>query len=131
MNIQLIAGKVGVVSQLREYNKNKVLEFSVATTENMKVKDQWVQETEWHNIKCWGKLAETNAAKLTKGCDVLIQGRKKTEKYKNREGVDVIKVVTIADKIERLAAVRQPVQVNDTQNLSPQDLEPQDGDMPF
>lgn len=127
MNLQLLAGRVGTVSQLREFSKNKLLEFSLATTENVKVKEQWTQETEWHNIKCWGKLAES-AAKLTKGAEVLIQGRKKTEKYTNRDGVEVVKVVTIADKIERLSAKKLTEESN-TQGLQSQ--EAQEGDLPF
>lgn len=134
MNILTIGGRVGQVAQPKQVGQSKVCEFSVATTESIKENNEWKQETEWHNCKAWGKLADL-ASRLTKGEYVIIRGKKKTENYTNKQGQKVSKVVAVVEHIERpngnTKAQQAQHPVNNTQNLSPQDLEPQDGDMPF
>lgn len=132
MNRLTIGGRVGQVAPLKEIGQTKVCEFSVATTESIKVNNQWTQETEWHNCKAWGKMAEL-ASKLAKGEYVIIQSKKKTENYTNKQGQKISKVVAVVEHIERPNGNgnSKPQYHNDTQNLSPQELEPQDGDMPF
>ena len=66
-----------------------VAKFSVATTETFKGRDgEKKEETEWHRINLWGKSAETLAQYLTKGKQVYVEGRLKTQKWKDKEGND-------------------------------------------
>ena len=71
-------------------NGTLVSSFSVATSRRFKDKDgNKRSESEWHNITCFGKLAETAANYLTKGKKVLVQGRIQTRSYPHRDHPDV------------------------------------------
>lgn len=57
-------------------NKNKVVKFSLATSEKWTDKDGQKQEkTQWHNIVAFGKLGEILEKYLSKGDEVLIIGK--------------------------------------------------------
>lgn len=61
--------------------------FSVATTESYKGQDgNWIENTDWHNITLWSRLAERAAKSLQKGSKVYIEGRLKHNKYE-KDGV--------------------------------------------
>ena len=46
------------------------------------------QETEWHNVSIFGKQAEIADQYLKKGSEVYIEGRLKTRKYQDKEGIE-------------------------------------------
>lgn len=83
---------------------SKVASLSVATSRSWKDKDDnWQEETEWHSVKCFGRLAESVEKNISKGQQVYVSGHLKTEKWE-QEGQKRSKVVVIADKIRRLGA---------------------------
>lgn len=47
------------------------------------------EETEFHRITVWGKLAEICSQHLSKGRKVYIEGRLATRKYTNQAGAEV------------------------------------------
>ena len=61
-----------------------VTNFSVATSENWRDKGSGEQQerTEWHNVVCFGRLAEIAGEYLKKGSKVFIEGSLRTT---NRE----------------------------------------------
>ena len=58
------------------------------------------QEAEFHNIVCFGKLADISSKYLTKGSLVLIEGRIKTRNWMNSAGVKQYKTEIIADALQ-------------------------------
>lgn len=61
--------------------------FSVATTESYKGQDgNWIENTDWHNVTLWDRLAERAAKNLKKGSKVYIEGRLKHRSYE-KDGV--------------------------------------------
>lgn len=90
----------------------QVASLSVATVERgytrkdgTKVEDS----TEWHNVVCFGKLAEIAQKYLRKGSSVFVQGRLKTRSY---EGDDKIKrnvTEVIAETLQLLDRRRDAV----------------------
>lgn len=58
-----------------------VAKFALATNESRKKGDQWEEVTEWHNIKAFGKTAETCGSYLHKGKQVFLEGKLHTDKY--------------------------------------------------
>lgn len=86
--VQLI-GNLGANPELKKFDSgNAVCNFSIAT--NMKYKNQkgeTVEETQWHKIVLWGKLAEFAAENLEKGNRILVDGRISTRNYKDDKGV--------------------------------------------
>jgi len=103
MNLTILSGNVGSVPDVVNLdNGTKIASFSLATNENYKDKSgNWIEHTEWHNIKCFGYVAE-KAAKIEKGAKVLISGKLKTESWEN-DGQKKYKTVVIADKLEMTA----------------------------
>ena len=57
--------------------------------------------TEWINVTAFGKLAEISGQYLTKGSQIFVQGKMKTEKY-TKDGIDRYSTKIIADKIQML-----------------------------
>lgn len=58
------------------------------------------QEAEFHNIVCFGKLADISARYLNKGGLVLIEGRIKTRNWMNAAGVKQYKTEIIAESLQ-------------------------------
>ena len=58
------------------------------------------QEAEFHNIVCFGKLADISSRYLNKGSLVLIEGRIKTRNWVNAQGVKQYKTEIIADSLQ-------------------------------
>lgn len=64
-----------------------VATFSMATTRKWKDKDGNLQEdTQWHNIKCWGRQAEIAQQYLKKGRQIYLEGRLETRSYDDKDG---------------------------------------------
>ena len=47
-----------------------------------------VIETTWHNVTAWEGRSFTNLAKFEKGCKVEVQGRLRSQRYTDAEGVE-------------------------------------------
>lgn len=58
------------------------------------------QDVEFHNIVCFGKLADISSRYLTKGSLVLIEGRIKTRNWQNSAGIKQYKTEIIADSLQ-------------------------------
>ena len=54
------------------------------------------QEAEFHNVVCFGKLADISSRYLNKGSLVLIEGRIKTRNWTNSQGAKQYKTEIIA-----------------------------------
>ena len=98
VNKVMIIGRVGQTPQVRTVGENKVANFTVATTE--KYKDR--EDTEWHNIAVWGKLADVVEKWVDKGMMVYIEGKIKTEKY-TKDGQDKFVVRIMASSLQMLS----------------------------
>lgn len=102
LNSVFTIGRAGDQPQLKSApNGNSVASFSIATTRTWKDKaGQKQQETEWHKIVLWGKLAEIAANYVTKGALVFIQGRIATRKWTDKQGIERQSTEIVADRIE-------------------------------
>jgi len=68
-------------------NGTKLAKFSIATNESYKnAKGEKVTDTQWHNIVAWGKLAEISEDFLSKGKEVMIEGKLMNRSYETKEG---------------------------------------------
>jgi len=85
--VQLI-GNLGATPEVKEFdNGNKVARFTVATSDYYtNKKGEKVNETQWHNIVIWGKLAGIAEKYLEKGSQVVIDGKLTTRNYTDKEG---------------------------------------------
>ena len=104
----ILIGNVGGTPNVREVNDTKVAQFNLATTERFKGKDGNVrEETEWHNVTVWGKLAEVIEKYVDKGSQLYVEGRLKTEKYTTKEGQDRFVTRIIANSVQLLGGKRE------------------------
>ncbi len=85
--VQLI-GNLGAAPEIKTLKEGKKMaRFRVATNENYRnAKGEKVTETQWHNLVAWGKLAELAEKYLTKGKEVVIEGKLITRSYDDKEG---------------------------------------------
>lgn len=80
-----LIGRVGKTPEVQNVGSSKdyaLTKFSLATNENYKDKNgQWHDNTQWHNLVAWGKTAERIASLITKGQEVMIEGRIVNKSY--------------------------------------------------
>jgi len=64
-----------------------VAKFSVATTSSRKDKDtqEWIEQTEWHNVVFFGNTVEVIRKYLQKGKQCYIEGTLRTSKWPDKE----------------------------------------------
>lgn len=81
--------------------------IAVATTEKWKDKASGEQKeaTEWHRIDFFGKLAEIAGQYLKKGSQVYVEGKLKTRKYTDKDGVEKYSTSVVADTMLMLGGV--------------------------
>ena len=86
-NVQLI-GHLGKDVEVKDFeNGNKVAKVSIATNDYYtNAKGDKVEETQWHNLVAWGKIADWMNQLLAKGTEVLVQGKLIHRSYENEKG---------------------------------------------
>jgi len=84
----MIIGNVGN-SETQE-GKTKITRLSVATSEKWKDKATGEDKelTEWHRCVLFGKLAEIAESYVKKGSKIYIEGKMRTTKYQDKQGID-------------------------------------------
>jgi len=85
--VQLI-GNVGNDPEVKNLEDGKKLaKFSLATNESYKDANGVKQTiTDWHNLIAWGKTAEIIEKYVTKGKEIVIEGKLKSRSYDDKEG---------------------------------------------
>ena len=80
-----------------------VANATIATTSKYKDKSgEKVEETEWHRVTFFGKLAEIVGEYLKKGRPVYVEGRIKTRKYTDKDGAEKYATDIIANEMQML-----------------------------
>lgn len=88
VNKVFLIGNLGRDPEVRYLpSGDAVANISIATTETWKDKNGEKQEqTEWHRVAMFSKLAEIAGEYLKKGSQVYIEGRLQTRKWTDKEG---------------------------------------------
>jgi single-strand DNA-binding protein len=105
LNKAQIIGHLGKDPETRYLpNGDAVCNFSVATSEQWKDKQtgEKKEQTEWHRISAFGKLAEICGQYLKKGSFVYIEGRIQTRKWQDKDGQDRYTTEIKADGMKML-----------------------------
>ncbi len=81
-----------------------VCNVTVATSRNWKDKTsgEKVEETEWHRVVFYDRLAEIAGEYLKKGRSVYVEGRLKTRKWQDKDGVEKYTTEIVADNMQML-----------------------------
>ena len=88
VNKVMLIGNLGRDPEIRYTTSGQaVANFTLATTEKYTNRAGDKQEdTEWHRIVAWGRLAEICGEYLTKGRMVYIEGSIRTRSWEDKEG---------------------------------------------
>ena len=91
VNKVILIGNLGRDPEVR-YTTNgaAICNMSLATTRTWKSKDsgERQEETEWHRVVLYDRLAEIAGEYLKKGRSVYVEGRLKTRKWTDKDGVE-------------------------------------------
>lgn len=122
LNRIFLIGNLGQDPEMR-YTQSQlaVCNFSLATNERRQGDDgQWVDQTEWHKIVCFGKTAENCSQYLKKGRQVFVEGRIQTRKYQDKEGKDRYITEVVANAVRFIGGGKgEGVEVERTPRSAP------------
>lgn len=107
VNKVIIVGNLGSKPEMRTFqNGNTIATFSIATSESWTDKQTGEKRelTEWHNIVLNGRLAEIADQYLDKGSKVYIEGKLKTEKWTDKNGVERYTTKIIGNSLQMLSS---------------------------
>jgi len=107
VNKVILIGNLGADPEMRYTpSGTAVAKFRIATTERFKDQQGNLQErTEWHRVTAWGKLAEICGQYLSKGKQVYIEGRIRSDTWE-QEGVKRYSYEIIANTMQMLGQAR-------------------------
>jgi single-strand DNA-binding protein len=105
VNKVIIVGNLGKDPEVRYMpSGSAICNITVATSRQWKNKDsgERQEETEWHRIALFDRLAEIAGEYLKKGKSVYIEGRLKTRKYTDKDGVEKYTTEIVASEMQLL-----------------------------
>src|SRR5260221_14379564 len=87
-----------------------ITNVSIATSYQRtdKASGQKTEETEWHRVVFFSRLAEIAGEYLKKGSQVYVEGRLRTRKWQDKEGQDPYNTEIVAQSMEMLRSARRP-----------------------
>lgn len=90
INKVTLIGNLGKDPEIRHFEGGgAVTKFPLATNENYQDRNgEWQTRTEWHNVVCWGAMAERAEKQLKKGMLLYCEGKISTRKWQDKEGVE-------------------------------------------
>lgn len=107
VNKVILVGNLGKDPEVRYLpDGGAVANLTLATSSNWKDKNtgEKREETEWHRIVIYGRLAEIAGEYCKKGRSIYIEGRLKTRKWQDQSGVDKYTTEIIADQMQLLGS---------------------------
>lgn len=69
-------------------NGNSIVKGTLATNDYyINNKGEKIEDTQWHNIVAWGKLAQSMSQILGKGNEVTVKGKLTHRSYEDKTGI--------------------------------------------
>jgi single-strand DNA-binding protein len=104
LNKVLVIGNLGRDPEVRYTPSGAaVCNLRIATTRAWKDKQgEKQEETEWHAVVMYDKMAEIAGQYLKKGRPVYVEGRLKTRKWQDKDGQDRYTTEIVADQMQML-----------------------------
>jgi single-strand DNA-binding protein len=88
VNKVILIGNLGRDPEIQSFDNGlKKATFTLATTESFKNREgSKEQHTEWHRIVLWRGLADIAESYLKKGSQIYLEGRIRTNQWKDKDG---------------------------------------------
>jgi len=104
VNKVILVGNVGKDPETRfSESGTAIANLTIATTNRFKNKQgQNQEETEWHRVVAYGKLAEIIEKYVQKGKPLYLEGRLQTRKWTDKQGVDRYTTEIVAEQMQML-----------------------------
>jgi len=105
VNKVILIGNLGRDPEVRYAPSGAAIcNVTIATSRQWKNKDsgERQEETEWHRVVFYDRLAEIAGEYLKKGKSVYVEGRLKTRKWTDKDGVDKYTTEIIAQEMTML-----------------------------
>ncbi len=146
INRAILIGYLGADPEIKGLeNGTSLARINLATTESYKNKNgERVNETEWHTITFWNKLAEIVEKYVKKGDMIYVEGRIRTRKWEDKEGITRYSTEIIATNMTMLGGKRtnntennptttaqEQASTENTQQEPTANTPPADDDLPF
>ena len=138
INKVILIGNIGTDLDTRTFsNNNKVMSFSLATSEKWKGKDGQQQErTQWHKISIFNEnlinLLDSYAGKGTK---IYLEGKLQTRKYQDSSGADRYVTEVVLERYNGVIQLLSKSSSDGQPKMSPNrkvvDEYPLDDEIPF
>jgi len=107
VNKVIIVGNLGRDPEIRYMPSGEAI-ANIAVATSFKSKDrntgEQKEQTEWHRISFFGRLAEIVGQYLKKGSSVYVEGRLQTRKYTDKDGVEKYATDIIAQEMQMLGS---------------------------
>ena len=99
--VQLI-GRLGQNPEIKYFEGGKKLAvFSIATNEPYRnKKGETVDQTTWHKVTAWGNTANILEKYVTKGQQILVNGKLQNRTYNDKNGVTHYVTEIMANEIQ-------------------------------
>lgn len=105
VNKVILVGNLGRDPEVRStQGGSTITNVTIATTDSRKDKQsgEWVENTEWHRVVFFGRLAEVAGEYLRKGSQVYVEGRLQTRKWTDKDGVERYSTEVVAGEMQML-----------------------------
>jgi len=107
VNKVILIGNLGADPETRYSTDGAAItNIRMATTDRWKDKTsgEMREQTEWHRVVFFGRLAEIAGEYLKKGSPVYVEGRLRTRKWTDKEGNDRYTTEITADQMQLLGS---------------------------
>lgn len=97
-----LIGNVGNAPEVKEVGKNrtKKVVLNLATNEyRQNEAGEKIEETQWHHVVAWGKLAELMERFVTKGKELAVEGKLVYHSYEDSAGNKKFITEIVADEV--------------------------------
>ena len=111
--VQLI-GRLGKEPEVQRFENGGIkVKFPLATSEKYKDRNgNLVEQTEWHNVVAWRRLAEIAESFLRKGSAVYVEGKITTRSWDDQNGNKRYMTEIVADNFIMLDKKQDTIQSN-------------------
>lgn len=123
VNKVILVGNIGQDPEVRYMpNGNPVANLTLATSETWKDKQtgETKEQTEWHKVVFFNKLAEIAGEYVRKGSKLYLEGSIRTRKWQDQQGQDRYTTEIVGNEMQMLDRKGDSQATNDYQQYSQQ-----------
>jgi single-strand DNA-binding protein len=135
VNKTILIGAVGRDPEVRYSQSGKAIaNLSIATSQKRKDKQtgEYIEDTQWHRLKFFDKLAEIVGEYVKKGSTIYVEGQIKYGKFTNKDGMEISTVDIVCNEMTILSRSKdQKDQAAEKPKTQGSGFDDMDDDIPF